>query len=193
MHCPFHISNEQHGELLFCRSERARLFSAVLKRGIGISQWDGDNGPQRCWVAHAGMHRALFPISAAAPAVTRTLWPSVTVWRAAWSHIAYRCPRKEKRSLPSAFLQLGLFLKRKIHSLDEIPWNWSFNPEVSNTRLLQSYLDPHAPTLLFIHQIFYIFTSVIKRQKQNFSPDFHFSKIPCSSSRAPAVWLLTQL
>lgn len=61
MHCPFHIFNERHGELLFCRSERAGLFSAALKRGIGILQRAGDNGPRRCWVAHAKIRRALFP------------------------------------------------------------------------------------------------------------------------------------
>lgn len=113
MHCPFHIFNEQHGELLFCRSERARLFSAALKRGIRILRQAGDNGPRRCWVAHAKICWALFPLCATAPTATSALRPSVTLWLAACSHIAYRCTRKEQQSLSVAFLQLGLFLKRK--------------------------------------------------------------------------------
>lgn len=121
MHCPFHIFNERHGELLFCRSERARLFSAALKRGIGILQRAGDNGPRRCWVAHAKIRRALFPRTATAPAVTRTLRPSVTLWLAACSHIACRCTREEKQSLSVTFLPLGLFRKRKMCLLEEIP------------------------------------------------------------------------
>lgn len=61
MHCPSPIFNERHGEVLFCRSERAKLFSAALKRGIRILRQAWDNGTRRCWVAHAKIHTALFP------------------------------------------------------------------------------------------------------------------------------------
>lgn len=60
MHCPFHIFNARHGEMLFCRSGRERLFSAAPKRGMRISRAVGDNGPGHGWVAHPRMRGALF-------------------------------------------------------------------------------------------------------------------------------------
>lgn len=130
------------------------------------------SGPGTMALGAAGWHMRrsaghCSPRTATAPAVTRTLRPSVTLWLAACSHIAYRCTREEKQSLSVTFLPLGLFLKRKMCLLEEIPWNQSLSPQVPNTGLPESYLDSHTTALLFIHQIFYIFTFIIKRQ--NFS------------------------
>lgn len=138
-------------------------FAGLRERGSFLQLLSVESGfcsrPGTMALGAAGWHmlrcaQHCSPLSATAPTVTRTLRPSVTLWLAACSHIACRRTREGKQSLSVVFLQLGLCLKRKIHLLEEISWNQSFSPQVSNTGLPESYVDLHTTTLLLIHQIF---------------------------------------
>ena len=104
-------------------------FAGLRERGSLLQLFTVESGfrsrPGTMALGAAGWHmlrsaQHCSPLSATAPVVTGTLRPSVTLWLAACSHIAYRCTREEKHSLSVAFLQLGLFFKRKIDMLEEI-------------------------------------------------------------------------
>lgn len=149
MHCPFHIFNERHGELLFCRFERVRLFSAAPKRGIRILHWGCDNVRGLCWVAHAKICAVLFPLlNETGPTVTRTLTPSVTLLLTEHSHIVHSC--KEKRGqifCAFTFLPLVHFksqnrlLCSQKHVEKLRAWLKIFESECLKVQLLRLYLD----------------------------------------------------
>lgn len=139
MHCPFHIFNERHGEMVFCRSGRTRLFSAALKRGIGISRPGGDNGPRHGWVAHPRIRRALFRTQR-----PRSPGPSGHLLPCGYQRVLTlpTDAQAKRQSLPAALLQGAVFPKRKINLFEEIPWNQSFSPQMSDTGPLESYFGP---------------------------------------------------
>lgn len=185
MHCPFHIFNERHGELLFCRSEGGRLFSAALERGIGISQRAGDNGPgaagwhMRRSARHCPLHSA------------HGHQDSLAICYLAVSSMFSHCLQMQKERAAEfvhCILQLGLVLKRKTHLLEGKPWNQSFSSPASNKNSLNLTWTPPTPTHFSFTKYFTFLLSLSK--------DSRISVSTCTSRRSPhvpAVWLLTQL
>lgn len=147
-------------------------FAGLSKPGSFLQLLSLESGfcsrPGTTTLGAAGLHMSrpappCAPLSPTAPTVTKALQPSVTLQSAACSHMAYtRMHKEEEAELVCCIsaIRALLCLKRKTYLLEEIPWNQSFSPQVSNTGPLEAlfghshyhFTFHSANTLHFYHQ-----------------------------------------